>query len=84
VIIAVLTQHSPVLQSDRLCTGVTHSKRLVVLVGEKTALALQRDLLESATTKSEVTETSKTVKTRGHPSCPVLAIGLYCAALPTS
>ena len=34
-VIAVLTQHYAMLQRNLLYTGVTHGKRLVVLVGQK-------------------------------------------------
>ena len=40
VIIPVLTQHYPMLQRNLLCTGVTRGKRLVVLVGQKKAIAI--------------------------------------------
>ena len=39
VIIPVLTQHYPMLQRNLLYTGVTRGKRLVVLVGQKKAIA---------------------------------------------
>jgi exodeoxyribonuclease V alpha subunit len=40
VIIPVLTQHYAMLQRNLLYTGVTRGKRLVVLVGQKKALAI--------------------------------------------
>jgi exodeoxyribonuclease V alpha subunit len=40
VIIPVLTQHYAMLQRNLLYTGVTRSKRLVVLVGQKKAIAI--------------------------------------------
>ena len=40
VVIPVLTQHYPMLQRNLLYTGVTRGKRLVVLVGQKKALAI--------------------------------------------
>ena len=40
VIIPVLTQHYPMLQRNLLYTGVTRGKRLVVLVGQKMAIAI--------------------------------------------
>jgi exodeoxyribonuclease V alpha subunit len=40
VIIPVLTQHYPTLQRNLLYTGVTRGKRLVVLVGQKKAVAI--------------------------------------------
>jgi exodeoxyribonuclease V alpha subunit len=40
VIIPVLTQHYPMLQRNLLYTGITRGKRLVVLVGQKTAIAI--------------------------------------------
>jgi exodeoxyribonuclease V alpha subunit len=36
----VLTQHYPMLQRNLLYTGVTRGKRLVVLVGQKKAVAI--------------------------------------------
>ena len=44
VIIPVLTQHYPMLQRNLLCTGVTRGKRLVVLVGQKKAIAILRNV----------------------------------------
>jgi hypothetical protein len=41
VIIPVLTQHYPMLQRNLLYTGVTRGKRLVVLVGQKKAIAIE-------------------------------------------
>ena len=40
VITPVLTQHYPMLQRNLLYTGVTRGKRLVVLVGQKKAVAI--------------------------------------------
>ena len=40
VIIPVLTQHYPMLQRNLLYTGATRGKRLVVLVGQKKAVAI--------------------------------------------
>jgi UvrD-like helicase C-terminal domain len=40
VIIPVLTQHYPMPQRNLLYTGVTRGKRLVVLVGQKKAVAI--------------------------------------------
>jgi exodeoxyribonuclease V alpha subunit len=40
VIIPVLTQHYPMLQRNLLYTGVTRGKRLVVLFGQKKAIAI--------------------------------------------
>jgi hypothetical protein len=40
VIILVMTQHYPMLQRNLLYTGVTRGKRLVVLVGQKKAVAI--------------------------------------------
>jgi exodeoxyribonuclease V alpha subunit len=40
VIIPVLTQHCAMLQRNLLYTGVTRGKRLVVLVGQKKAIAI--------------------------------------------
>ena len=40
VVIPVLTQHYPMLQRNLLYTGVTRGKRLVVLVGQKKAIAI--------------------------------------------
>jgi len=40
VIIPLTTQHYPMLQRNLVYTGVTHGKRLVVLVGQRKALAI--------------------------------------------
>ena len=40
VIIPVMTQHLPMLQRDLLYTGLTRGKRLVVLIGQKKAIAI--------------------------------------------
>jgi exodeoxyribonuclease V alpha subunit len=40
VIIPVLTQHYPMLQRNLLYTGITRGRRLVVLVGQKKAVAI--------------------------------------------
>jgi exodeoxyribonuclease V alpha subunit len=40
VVIPVLTQHCPMLQRNLLYTGITRGKRLVVLVGQKKAVAI--------------------------------------------
>ena len=40
VIIPVLTQHYTMLQRNLLYTGITRGKRLVVLVGQKKAVAI--------------------------------------------
>jgi exodeoxyribonuclease V alpha subunit len=40
VIIPLLPQHYPMLQRNLLYTGVTRGKRLVVLVGQKKAIAI--------------------------------------------
>ena len=40
VVIPVMTQHYPMLQRNLLYTGVTRGKKLVVIVGQKKAVAL--------------------------------------------
>jgi len=40
VVIPITTQHYPMLQRKLLYTGVTRGKRLVVLVGQRKALAI--------------------------------------------
>ena len=40
IVIPLLTQHYPMLQRNLLYTGVTRGKRLVVLVGQKKAIAV--------------------------------------------
>jgi exodeoxyribonuclease V alpha subunit len=40
VIIPLTTQHYPMLQRNLIYTGVTRGKRLVVIVGQKRALAI--------------------------------------------
>jgi len=40
VVIPLTTQHYPMLQRNLVYTGVTRGKRLVVLVGQRKALAI--------------------------------------------
>jgi exodeoxyribonuclease V alpha subunit len=40
VVIPVLTQHYPMLQRNLVYTGVTRGKKLVVLIGQKKAIAI--------------------------------------------
>jgi exodeoxyribonuclease V alpha subunit len=40
VVIPVTTQHYPMLQRNLLYTGITRGRRLVVLVGQRKALAI--------------------------------------------
>jgi exodeoxyribonuclease V alpha subunit len=40
VVIPVMAQHYPMLQRNLLYTGVTRGKKLVVLVGQKKAVAI--------------------------------------------
>jgi exodeoxyribonuclease V alpha subunit len=40
VVIPLMMQHYTMLQRNLLYTGVTHGKRLVVLVGQKKAVAI--------------------------------------------
>lgn len=40
VVIPVMTQHYTMLQRNLIYTGITRGKRLVVLVGQKKALAI--------------------------------------------
>ena len=40
MVIPVMTQHYAMLQRNLLYTGVTRGKRLVVLVGQKKAIAI--------------------------------------------
>jgi exodeoxyribonuclease V alpha subunit len=40
MVVPVLTQHYPMLQRNLLHTGVTRGKRLLVLVGQKKAIAI--------------------------------------------
>jgi exodeoxyribonuclease V alpha subunit len=40
VVIPILTQHYAMLQRNLLYTGITRGKRLVVLVGQKKAIAI--------------------------------------------
>jgi exodeoxyribonuclease V alpha subunit len=40
VVIPIMTQHYTMLQRNLLYTGVTRGKRLVVLVGQKKAVAI--------------------------------------------
>ena len=40
VVIPVMVQHYPMLQRNLLYTGITRGKKLVVLVGQKKAIAI--------------------------------------------
>jgi exodeoxyribonuclease V alpha subunit len=40
VVVPLTTQHYPMLQRNLVYTGVTRGKRLVVLIGQRTALAI--------------------------------------------
>jgi exodeoxyribonuclease V alpha subunit len=40
VVIPIMTQHYPMLQRNLLYTGITRGKRLVVLIGQKKAVAI--------------------------------------------
>jgi hypothetical protein len=48
VVIPILTQHYPILQRNLLYTGITRGKRLVVLVGQKKAVAIAVQRLGSS------------------------------------
>ena len=52
MVIPLTTQHYPMLQRNLVYTGVTRGKRLVVLVGQRKALANRRQ--ESASTEAVV------------------------------
>jgi exodeoxyribonuclease V alpha subunit len=43
VVIPLTTQHYPMLQRNLVYTGVTRGKRLVVLIGQRKALAIAVD-----------------------------------------
>ena len=48
VVIPVLTQHYAMLQRNLLYTGVTRGKRLVILLGQKKAVAMAVKIRQAA------------------------------------
>ena len=56
VVIPVTTQHFPMLQRNLIYTGITRGKRLVVLVGQKKALAIAVRNVESRRRWSKLRE----------------------------
>jgi exodeoxyribonuclease V alpha subunit len=65
VVIPVMTQHYAMLQRNLLYTGVTRGKRLVVLVGQKKAVAIAVKNVSGRRRWSKLTEWL------GNPSVPV-------------
>ena len=53
VVIPVMTQHYAMLQRNLLYTGVTRGKRLVVLVGQKKAVAIAVRNMASASSSEQ-------------------------------
>jgi exodeoxyribonuclease V alpha subunit len=68
VIIPVLTQHYAMLQRNLLYTGVTRGKRLVVLVGQKKAVAIAVRNASGRRRWSKLDEWLRHGASRGDPS----------------
>jgi exodeoxyribonuclease V alpha subunit len=70
VVIPVLTQHYAMLQRNLLYTGVTRGKRLVVLVGQKKAVAIAVKNVSGRRRWSKLNEwlTATAVTTQAHSS----------------
>jgi exodeoxyribonuclease V alpha subunit len=68
VIIPVLTQHYAMLQRNLLYTGVTRGKRLVVLVGQKKAVAIAVRNVSGRRRWSKVAEWMRSGRLRDYAS----------------
>jgi exodeoxyribonuclease V alpha subunit len=66
VIVPVMTQHYAMLQRNLLYTGVTRGKRLVVLVGQKKAVASAVRNVSGRRRWSNLSEWLTLEITRGH------------------
>jgi exodeoxyribonuclease V alpha subunit len=66
VIIPMLTQHYAMLQRNLLYTGVTRGKRLVVLVGQKKAVAIAGRNCRSGCVTSNPSKVRRLLRRRGH------------------
>jgi exodeoxyribonuclease V alpha subunit len=75
VIIPVLTQHYPMLQRNLLYTGVTRGKRLVVLVGQKKAVAIAVRNASSRRRWSKLAEWLRLAASRGSSAATDLRSG---------
>jgi exodeoxyribonuclease V alpha subunit len=56
VVIALMTQHYPMLQRNLLYTAMTRGKRLVVIVGSQRALAMALENDRSGRRRSRLAE----------------------------
>jgi exodeoxyribonuclease V alpha subunit len=68
VVIPLSTQHYPMLQRNLVYTGVTRGKRLVVLVGQRKALAIA---VKGARTRRRWSKLREWLINGGRPSSPV-------------
>jgi len=73
VVIPIMTQHYPMLQRNLLYTGITRGKRLVVLVGQKKAVAIAVRNVSGRRRWSKLDEWLRPVKL--HPSVGMAAVG---------
>ena len=80
VVIPVMTQHYTMLQRNLLYTGVTRGKRLVVLVGQKKAVAIAVRNVSGRRRWSKLKEwlgaTAIAIRPRSHEGCAVVAPGM--------
>ncbi len=67
VIIPVMTQHYPMLQRNLLYTGVTRGRRLVVLVGQKKAVAIA---VKNASARRRWTKLDEWIRVRAPSRSP--------------
>ena len=76
VVIPVTTQHYPMLQRNLLYTGITRGKRLVVLVGQKKAMAIAAHNVSGRRRWSKLREWlagSASSRSTGGPTLQVIA-----------
>jgi exodeoxyribonuclease V alpha subunit len=70
VVIPVMTQHYTMLQRNLLYTGVTRGKRLVVLVGQKKAIAIAARSVSGRRRWSKLCECLRLPTSAGHQQTP--------------
>jgi hypothetical protein len=77
VIIPVLTQHYPMLQRNLLYTRVTRGKRLVVLVGQKKAIAIAAHNASSRRRWSKLGDWLRLEASRGFSNPTLAPVGSW-------
>jgi superfamily I DNA and RNA helicase len=82
VVIPVLTQHYAMLQRNLLYTGVTRGKRLVVLVGQKKAIAIAVRNVSGRRRWSKLNEWLATTSAVGTTTALVAKLPSYRELLP--